>query len=357
MTSPDSETTIAGKTEAEILAMKDSARFDWYRTISLEDKEEAMKMVETTRRFKISAAWTPERKAKLRVAWTGENNPTKRPEVKAKLSALWTPERKAEQSASMMGENNHNYGKTKTLSDETKAKISAAMTGKCVGENNHFFGKKHTKEVRAKLSAAATGRICSKESRAKQSVSQIEQWKDPKRKAKLSARMTGKDNPMKRPDVIAKHKEAMNQPEHKAKRSAAMIGENNHQFGKDRSEEHRAKISAARIGKYTGENSGNWRGGISFEPYCIKFNDPLKEQYRNAYGRVCVYCGKNELENGERLSVHHVDGNRNQGCDGHEWFLVPLCKSCNSKGFERKPEYVFLFWLKDIERKHRRQQQ
>jgi len=33
---------------------------------------------------------------------------------------------------------------------------------------------------------------------------------------------------------------------------------------------------------------------------------------------------------------------------------VPLCRSCNSKGFERKPEYVLLFWFKDIERRHRR---
>lgn len=190
-------------------------------------------------------------------------------EHKAKISASWTPERRAEQSAKM-----------KTI-----------MTG----ENNSFFGKKHTEEARAKQSAAATGRIRSKESCAKQ-----------------GAAISGKNNVMNRPEVRA---------------------------------------------KFRGKNNSSWRGGISFEPYCIKFNSHLKEQYRNLYGRVCGYCGKSEFENGERLSVHHIDGNRNQGCDRHDWFLVPLCRSCNSKGFERKPEYVFLFWLKDIERKHRRLRQ
>ena len=81
-----------------------------------------------------------------------------------------------------------------------------------------------------------------------------------------------------------------------------------------------------------GENHPNWQGGISFEPYCIKFNNEFKEYIRDKFGRVCFLCQKTEEENGQRLSVHHVNYNKNCGCDGDKTCqFVPLCISCNSK--------------------------
>lgn len=77
-----------------------------------------------------------------------------------------------------------------------------------------------------------------------------------------------------------------------------------------------------------GENSPHWRGGISFGPYCPKFNNQRKEQVRDQFGRKCLICG--QPENGQRLCVHHVDYNKMQGC-GHSWNLVPLCASCHAK--------------------------
>lgn len=82
---------------------------------------------------------------------------------------------------------------------------------------------------------------------------------------------------------------------------------------------------------HSGENSVFWKGGKSFEPYCVKFNLKTKERVRNKYGRKCFICGKNEDENGKKLEVHHVDYNKEQGCNGHKWALVPLCRSCHSK--------------------------
>lgn len=49
------------------------------------------------------------------------------------------------------GELNPNYGKHH--SEETKAKISKAHTGKFVGENNPMFGKTHTEEAKVKIAA------------------------------------------------------------------------------------------------------------------------------------------------------------------------------------------------------------
>lgn len=80
-----------------------------------------------------------------------------------------------------------------------------------------------------------------------------------------------------------------------------------------------------------GDKNPNWRNGISSEPYCQKFTLEVKEKIREQYNRSCVICGKSEIDNNQRLCIHHVDYNKNQGCDGHEWKLVPLCRVCHSK--------------------------
>ena len=81
-----------------------------------------------------------------------------------------------------------------------------------------------------------------------------------------------------------------------------------------------------------GENHPNWQGGISFLPYCSKFNFSFKEYIRDKFGRVCFLCPTTEMENGRRLSVHHVNYNKDCGCDDDETCqFVPLCISCNSK--------------------------
>ena len=103
-------------------------------------------------------------------------------------------------------------------------------------------------------------------------------------------------------------------------------------FGKHLSEDQKRKISEAQ----KGEKNHNWKGGYSFEPYCPKFTYKLKEKIRNKYDRKCFLCNKNEKGNGNnngnrKLSVHHIDYNKNQGCDDHEWKLVPLCGNCHGK--------------------------
>lgn len=83
---------------------------------------------------------------------------------------------------------------------------------------------------------------------------------------------------------------------------------------------------------YSGEKHPNWQGGISFEPYCEKFNYAFKEYIRAKFGRVCFLCPKTEEENGQRLSVHHVNYDKECLCnDNLTCQFVPLCVSCNSK--------------------------
>lgn len=86
-----------------------------------------------------------------------------------------------------------------------------------------------------------------------------------------------------------------------------------------------------------GKNSHFWKGGISFEPYCNKWTASLKEKIRNRNDRVCYICGKLEEDDNRKLSVHHVDYNKMQGCEDniqgkkHKFNLVPLCTSCHSR--------------------------
>jgi hypothetical protein len=87
------------------------------------------------------------------------------------------------------------------------------------------------------------------------------------------------------------------------------------------------KIKEAR----SGYGAANWKGGISFEPYCSKFNEPFKERVRIFFGRVCVNCGKTEKENGKRLAVHHANYDKMMCCNDIKPLFVAVCNSCNSK--------------------------
>lgn len=98
------------------------------------------------------------------------------------------------------------------------------------------------------------------------------------------------------------------------------------QKGKPKSPETCAKLS-----EYRGERASNWKGGVSFEPYCVKFDEPFKERCRNFFGRVCVECGKTEDENGKNLSVHHVNFDKMTCCNDKIPLYVALCQSCHAK--------------------------
>lgn len=115
--------------------------------------------------------------------------------------------------------------------------------------------------------------------------------------------------------------------EHKKKMGEARKGEKNPLFGKHHSEEHKRKIREA----LKGENNHQWKGGISFEPYCPKWNEDLKEHIRDKFGRTCFLCPTTEEENGQKLSAHHVNYDKNCLCDDSVCQFVPLCMSCHSK--------------------------
>ena len=168
-------------------------------------------------------------------------------------------------------------GKGQTYTEETKRKISATETGKIVSN-----------ESKLKMSESSKGKIASEETRRKMSKS---------------------------------HKGFKHTEESIEKMCDRIV-----------TDETKNKMK--------GKNNPNWKGGISFGEYCPAFNEEIKEYIRDKYNRKCFNCGMEE-DNDRKLDVHHVDFNKMQGCNEHEWRLIPLCKSChasatnNREGSER----------------------
>lgn len=94
--------------------------------------------------------------------------------------------------------------------------------------------------------------------------------------------------------------------------------------GKKLSEETKLKMSKSR----SLEKHYNWKGGISFEPYTVNFDSQLKDRIRVRDNFICQCCGIPELECNEKLSIHHIDHNK-QNCSGDN--LITLCRKCNTK--------------------------
>lgn len=100
-------------------------------------------------------------------------------------------------------------------------------------------------------------------------------------------------------------------------------------IGKSRSDETKKKLSES----MRGEKSPNWRGGISFEPYCQLFNEEFKKRVRARYEYKCAECGMTQEENGKSLAAHHVHYDKKTCCKEGEEIgdrkFVALCKACH----------------------------
>lgn len=222
-------------------------------------------------------------------------------------------------------------------SPERKMKLSANHADHR-GANNPNFGKHHSDDAREKISAANKGKIISQKVRDA-----------------TSARMKGNTYSLgviRSPESIEKTRKAnigrKRTPESVEKIASKLRGrKKSPEHNKHNSESHKGKIpwNKGKHGIYSddvierwsilrrGPGTHWWKGGISTENrkrYCRAFNNFMRERTREAFGRVCYLCAMTEKENGKKLSVHHVDYNKSQGCKGMKWSLIPLCRKCHA---------------------------
>lgn len=229
------------------------------------------------------------------------------------------------------------------------ARVNNPFKGvRLLGEKNPFWGKKHNEETKEHLRKINTGKKHSKKTKMK--IGEIQKGKivsDETRK-NMSKAQKGKTFSMETREKMSESRKVLN-----------LAGIKSPLFNAERQrfpDENQGKFLCQYCGEpivikiwhyndgiptfcskecrgkaAVGDKNPNWQGGKSFEPYCIKFSNKLKEEVRDRYNRMCVVCGMSEENNNQKLCVHHIDYNKDQGCNGHEWKLVPLCRVCHSK--------------------------
>lgn len=185
-------------------------------------------------------------------------------------------------------------------SESTKQKIS-------IGNK----GKKASKETISKLQISHTGKVRSLESRLKQAES-----------------IRGPKN-----HFFGKHHTKESNEKNRLSHIGIQDGVDNPFYGKH----HTMESKRNNAEKHTGEKSYGWRGGISFKPYCHKFNKRLKEAVRDRDNRTCQLCGTKE--NGRGLDVHHIHYDK-ENCQPD---LIALCNKCHMKINGNRDYYENIF--------------
>lgn len=94
--------------------------------------------------------------------------------------------------------------------------------------------------------------------------------------------------------------------------------------------------------KFTGPGHPNWKGGLSYEPYCLIWGDKeYKADIRERDGNRCLNpsCDRKN----SKLCIHHIDYNK-KNCSPSN--LITVCMSCNSKANYDRDWHTF--WYKAI---------
>jgi len=215
---------------------------------------------------------------------SGENNISKRPEVRKKISDSKKGFKHTEKAKQKMSKNH----------------------GNCSGDKNSFYGKHHTDKSKQKISNSKKGKL------------------------------SGENNPNWKPRIkkiclkCGKEFEVLPYLENIRKYCSIKCG-----YSHEWSEEYKKKLSEST----SMENSIHWKGGISFLPYSFKFNKELKEKIRSRDNHTCQLCGKIEEENKRNLTVHHIHYDK----ENNNPDLITLCCSCNSKVNNNRDYYEQYF--------------
>lgn len=112
-----------------------------------------------------------------------------------------------------------------------------------------------------------------------------------------------------------------------------MKGNNNPMYGKNHTLDTRIKISC----KKRDIHINNFDGFSNFDDYCYKFDNRLREKIRNKYNNCDYISGLPDYicnifnNKKQKLDIHHIDYNKQQGCNDIKWFLIPLSRSNHMK--------------------------
>ncbi|RKX67075.1 MAG: hypothetical protein DRP42_01505 [Tenericutes bacterium] len=115
---------------------------------------------------------------------------------------------------------------------------------------------------------------------------------------------------------------------------------NTKMLGKRHTEETKLLLSKLTSSK-VGPLAPAWRGGVSFEPYCLNWTKEYKDYIKERDGYRCLnpYCSKID----DLLTVHHIDYVKKDCNQGN---LITVCRSCNSRANTARRWHTF--WYRAI---------
>ena len=267
----------------------------------------------------------------------------------------YIPWNKGKKCPNMSGKNNSFYGKKHT--EETKRKMRMVAknrptisedTRKKLSKANK--GRKHSEESKRKISEVNKGHFTSEETRRK--IGEANRGYVPWNKnktgvfskealKKMSEAQKGKPSGMKG----KRHTK-----ESKRKMSKSLKGKIPWIKGKRHTKEARKKLSETFKERFINkENHPSWRGGLSFEPYGLEFNNKLKEQIRKRDSYRCQQCFRSQDElyrntkagmRKEKLAVHHIDYQKTNNNPNN---LISLCRNCHAQTNYKRHDWTEYF--------------
>lgn len=89
---------------------------------------------------------------------------------------------------------------------------------------------------------------------------------------------------------------------------------------------HVEKQSKSHVGMYLGQPTEGKNN-----KYCNKYNTECKSSCREKWFHKCVLCGDKEKENERAYHTHHIDYNKEAGCDSYALRIILLCPRCHGK--------------------------
>ena len=205
--------------------------------------------------------------------------------------------------------------------EEAKRKIGLALKGR--RNPNAFFkkGQKFTEEHKRKLSLAKIGIKLSKEHRKNMSI---------------SAKKSINSGRFKKGHKLTE--------EAKRKLSEIVKGRKHSKEAKEKlSKTRKGLIKEGKLKIISGKEHYNWQGGISFEPYGLKFNNQLREQIRMRDNYRCQECFRHQDElrtktnKKYRLPIHHIDFNKQNNKSNN---LISLCRGCHTQTNFNREEWT-----------------
>ena len=228
--------------------------------------------------------------------------------------------------------------KGKIKSEEHRKNLSKANKGKQAGKKHKNFGKHLPEKTRKLISEGNKGKKRTEEMIQKNRESHIGKTHSEKTKKLMSEQRKGKSKSEEHKKNIGKGNKGKKRTEEQRKNISEAGKGRQTWLGKHHTEEAKKNISEAKKEYYIkhpetkrkGKKHWNWKGGISFEPYCPEFFDKeyrqsLQERDNNGKCQSILCYGKTYKK---KNSIHHINYKKT---DCRPCNLITLCLGCNTR--------------------------